>query len=85
MQSPLRTGFLSVAAMLFALGAHGQNEPSVLVTLTALHEGSLPQVVTAYGRVQAGALASQTVTAPSWRAWTCARARPLRRTPRSLA
>jgi membrane fusion protein, multidrug efflux system len=64
MQSPLRTGFLSVAAMLFALGAHGQNEPSVLVTLTALHEGSLPQVVTAYGHVQAGAPASQTITAP---------------------
>jgi membrane fusion protein, multidrug efflux system len=64
MRSLLRIGFLSVAATLLALGAHAQGEPTVLVQLTTLRKGSLPQVVTAYGRVQAGAPASQTIMAP---------------------
>lgn len=38
--------------------------PSVLVQLTRLHRGSLPQIVTAYGSVQADPSARQTVMAP---------------------
>jgi membrane fusion protein, multidrug efflux system len=38
--------------------------PSVLVQLTTLHQGSLPQIVTAYGTVLADPSARQTVMAP---------------------
>ena len=48
-----------------AIGAGPSGEgPSVLVQLTRLHRGSLPQIVTAYGSVQADPSARQTVMAP---------------------
>jgi RND family efflux transporter MFP subunit len=42
----------------------GAAEASVLVTLTKLHKGSLPQIVTAFGRVQPGPAARQIVMTP---------------------
>jgi membrane fusion protein, multidrug efflux system len=41
------------------------DQPSVLVQLTKLERGSLPEVVTVYGRVQASAPAQRAVTAPA--------------------
>jgi membrane fusion protein (multidrug efflux system) len=38
--------------------------PSVAVELTALHKGSLPRIVTAYGMVGTGPAAQQTIQAP---------------------
>lgn len=40
-------------------------EPSVLVTLTTLRQGSLPRTVNAYGFVQASTPASRTIMAPT--------------------
>jgi RND family efflux transporter MFP subunit len=60
----LRAGFSLAVVMGLALVAQAQTEPTVLVQLTTLRKGSLPQIVTAYGRVQAGAPASQTIMAP---------------------
>ncbi len=45
------------------LSAQAQ-EPSVLVQLTTLHRGSLPDIVTAYGRIESSPAARRTVTAP---------------------
>lgn len=39
-------------------------QPSVLVRLTALHKGSLPHLLTAYGKVEPDPAARRTVTAP---------------------
>lgn len=64
MQSPLCISFIFAAALLLSPSAQAQSEPTVLVQLTTLQKGSLPQVVTAYGRVQAGPAASQTIMAP---------------------
>ncbi|WP_297494333.1 efflux RND transporter periplasmic adaptor subunit [Acidocella sp.] len=55
------------AALLLPYVARAQNTPSVpsvLVQLTTLHKGSLPQAVTAYGTIQPGAAASRTIMAP---------------------
>ena len=60
----LRIGFVAIAATLSAAAGQAPNEPSVLVQLTGLHEGSLPRIVTAYGRVQAGPSARQILMAP---------------------
>lgn len=67
----LRNVALLAAATLAAWPA-GAAEPaqqdaagaSVLVTVTRVRKGSLPQIVTAYGRVQPGPAARQTVMAP---------------------
>lgn len=49
-----------------ALGAPAKDAaPSVLVTLTALHQGSLARTVSAYGVVQPGAAGQRTVMAPA--------------------
>ena len=64
MWKQLRLGCLTLAALLCAAAAHEQNGPSVLVQLTTLHNGSSSKIVTAYGRVQASALAQRTVMAP---------------------
>jgi RND family efflux transporter MFP subunit len=63
-QGLLRAGFSLAAVMGLALVAQAQTGPTVLVQLTTLHKGSLPRIVTAYGRVQAGAPASETIMAP---------------------
>jgi membrane fusion protein, multidrug efflux system len=39
--------------------------PSVLVQLTKLHRGSLPRIVTAFGRIETDPAARQAVTAPA--------------------
>ncbi|HZV08060.1 MAG TPA: HlyD family efflux transporter periplasmic adaptor subunit [Gemmataceae bacterium] len=65
MQALLRTGLLGIAAVLLAYASQAQETPSVLVELTTLHNGSLPQIVTAYGRVEAGVSARQTIMAPT--------------------
>lgn len=64
MRALLHTWLLPAVAMLFSLNAYAQSEPSVLVQLTSLHKGSLPRIVTAYGRVQGGASAKLTIMAP---------------------
>jgi membrane fusion protein (multidrug efflux system) len=46
-----------------AVAAEAQ-QPSVLVQETALHKGSLPIIVTAYGRVEPGPAARRTIMAP---------------------
>lgn len=53
-----------LAALLWLTAAPARSEPSVLVELTSLEKGSLPQTVTAYGSVQPSSSARQTVTAP---------------------
>ncbi|MCG5079003.1 efflux RND transporter periplasmic adaptor subunit [Paraburkholderia tagetis] len=58
------------AALAFWLGhtAPAQadtGEPSVLVTLTALQQGSLPRTINAYGFIQPSAAASRTMMAPT--------------------
>jgi RND family efflux transporter MFP subunit len=60
----LRICFVAIAAAMRPAAAQTQSEPSVLVQLTSLHEGSLPRIVTAYGRVQPATSARQTVMAP---------------------
>jgi len=50
--------------MLLIAAAPASSEPSVLVQLTALEKGSLPHIVRAYGDVQPGSSARQTVMAP---------------------
>jgi len=50
--------------VLAASAALAQGEPSVEVTVTSVEKGSLPRVLTAYGAVEAGASARQSVTAP---------------------
>lgn len=58
--------FILMAAVLAAWSSYAladAGEPSVLVTQTALRQGSLPRTVQAYGVVQAPAGASRTVTA----------------------
>lgn len=60
----LRISFVAIAATLLTVAGQAQSGPSVLVQLTSLREGSLPRVVTAYGRVLAGPSARQTVMAP---------------------
>jgi RND family efflux transporter MFP subunit len=60
----LRISFVAIVTTLLPAAGHAQSGPSVLVQLTSLREGSLPRVVTAYGRVQAGPSARQTVMAP---------------------
>lgn len=57
-------GRVVITLPLLAAAAYAQTQPSVLVQLTALHKGSLPSIVTAYGRVQANAPAQETVMAP---------------------
>lgn len=64
MHGRMRVGRLMLAALLCAAGAPAQNGPSVLVQLTRLYKGSLPRIVTAYGRVQASTPARHTVMAP---------------------
>lgn len=59
-----RIGWLVLAAVLCAAGALAQDGPSVLVQLTKLQKGSVPNIVTAYGHVQASAPARHTVVAP---------------------
>src|SRR5579864_4461235 len=58
--------FLPLALiMATAVGAaSAQDAPSVLVQVTTLHKGSLPRLVTAYGSVEAGPSARQTIIAP---------------------
>lgn len=58
-------GWLLLALLSPGLAA-AQNDgaPSALVELTQLRKGSLPQIVTAFGKVQAGPAARQTVMAP---------------------
>lgn len=63
-RSLLRLGGVAVALPLLIAAGHAQTQPSVLVQLTTLHKGSLPRIVTAYGRVQANASARHTVMAP---------------------
>ncbi|HUZ72155.1 MAG TPA: efflux RND transporter periplasmic adaptor subunit [Stellaceae bacterium] len=58
------TAGLALASLLSATAAHAQSEPSVLVQTTALRKGSLPRVVTAYGRVEASAAARRMIMAP---------------------
>lgn len=58
--------YILTVAMLAAWSSYAladAGEPSVLVTQTALRQGSLPRTVQAYGVVQASAGASRTVTA----------------------
>jgi membrane fusion protein, multidrug efflux system len=47
-----------------ALSPQKKDTPSVLVTLTELHKGSLPRTVTAFGTVEASAEEKHTVMAP---------------------
>lgn len=60
-----------VATALFATSLQNANassqsehKPSVLVTLTKLHKGSLPRVVTVFGTIETNAKTKQTVAAP---------------------
>lgn len=55
---------VALALSLLATSGQAQTQPSALVQLTELHQGSLPATVIAYGRVQAGASARHTVMAP---------------------
>ncbi len=54
----------AIAAALLLAAAPARGEPSVLVQVTRLEQGSLPQIVTAYGSVQPNASARQTIMAP---------------------
>lgn len=63
-RSLLRIGGVAIALSPLTAAGHAQTQPSVLVQLTMLHKGSLPRIVTAYGRVQANASARHTVMAP---------------------
>lgn len=47
-----------------SMGTARAGEPSVLVQLTSLRQGSLPHVVTAYGRVEPDPAAGETIMAP---------------------
>jgi RND family efflux transporter MFP subunit len=55
---------IPLAAGLPGAGARAGTDPSVLVQLTTLQKGSLPRVVTGYGRVQPSTSASRMVMAP---------------------
>jgi membrane fusion protein, multidrug efflux system len=64
--------FLIISATLLAAAApdasgsaKNSEGPSVLVVLTRLQQGSLPRVVSVYGRVEASAATRQTVMAPA--------------------
>jgi multidrug efflux pump subunit AcrA (membrane-fusion protein) len=59
------TGVLTALGVRSAIGVEANAQgPSVLVQLTKLQPGSLPQTVTAYGSVQADPAARQTIMAP---------------------
>jgi len=55
---------VAIMLSLLATAGHAQAQPSVLVQLTKLDQGSVPRTVTAYGRVQASGPAQRTVMAP---------------------
>ena len=57
-------GCLLLASILSALSWPVRSEPRVLVQVTSLRKGSLPRIVTAYGRVDASSSARRTVMAP---------------------
>lgn len=57
-------GLVLAAAMLLPPCARAQTGASVLVQLTTLHKGSLPQTVIAYGDIEPDAPASRTMMAP---------------------
>jgi membrane fusion protein, multidrug efflux system len=62
--------FLAVVMTIFAScgaigAAFGEAGPSVLVETAPLRSGSLPQIVTAYGSVEAGSAGHRTVMAPA--------------------
>lgn len=63
--TPRRLLLLGLAVLpLAAAATPALGQPSALVQLTKLRQGSLPQVITAYGRAQPNASARQTVMAP---------------------
>lgn len=64
MLSLARIASVALALSLLATASQARTQPSVLVQLGKLRQGSLPAIVTAYGRVQAGAAAQHTVMAP---------------------
>jgi membrane fusion protein (multidrug efflux system) len=55
---------LALSMAMAAGAASAQDAPSVLVQVATLHKGSLPRLVTAYGSVEAGPSARQTMIAP---------------------
>jgi membrane fusion protein (multidrug efflux system) len=62
---PIAAALFCLCLVALAAGtAAAQQHPSVLVQLTALRRGSLPRIVTAYGKVEPGPAARRTVTAP---------------------
>lgn len=64
MQNRWILGAVALAAVWsYAVAASDAGAPSVLVTQTALRQGSLPRTIEAYGVVQASAAASRTVMA----------------------
>ncbi len=64
MPSQRCVGLLVAAVILFSFNAQAWSEPTVLVRLARLQKGSLPRIVTAYGRVEAGPAATRSVMAP---------------------
>lgn len=61
----LPIAWLALAAAFLAPAARAGSEPSVLVQLTKLKKGSLPQIVDAYGTVEASFSAQRAVMAPT--------------------
>jgi len=60
----MRRSVHALALVLVASAALAQGESSVEVTVTKVEKGSLPRILTAYGTIEAGASARQSVTAP---------------------
>lgn len=60
----LAAALLAAAAPQTIAAARGETKPSVLVQLTKLRKGSLPRIVTAYGRVAIDPAARHSIVAP---------------------